>query len=46
MDLSPFSHVPKIPGGDLTVIPLLALTLLATVLTAVGLAGFHRPDLG
>jgi polyether ionophore transport system permease protein len=45
MDLSPFTHVPKLPGGSFTVIPLLWLAAVAAVLTAAGLAGLRRRDL-
>lgn len=46
IDLSPFTHVPKLPGGELTMTPLMWLTLVALVLTAAGLAGFRRRDIG
>jgi ABC-2 type transport system permease protein len=46
IDLSPFTHVPKLPGGELTMTPLMWLTLVALVLTATGLAGFRRRDIG
>ncbi|MEV0402007.1 ABC transporter permease [Actinoallomurus sp. NPDC050550] len=46
MDLSPFTHVPKLPGGDLTVTPLAVLTALAVAVAAAGLAGFRRRDIG
>jgi ABC-2 type transport system permease protein len=44
MDLSPFTHVPKIPGTAFTATPVLALTALAAVLIGIGLAGFRRRD--
>lgn len=44
-NLSPYEHVPAVPAEDLTVTPLLALTVLAGVLVATGLAGFRRRDL-
>lgn len=46
MDVSPFAHVPKLPGSPLHVAPILWLTGTAAALTAVGLAGFRRRDIG
>jgi ABC-2 type transport system permease protein len=46
MDVSPFTHVPKIPGAGLIVTPLVALTAVAALLIAVGLIGFRRRDVG
>lgn len=46
LDLSPFTHVPHVPGGHFTAIPLVWLLAIAVVLTAVGLAGTRRRDLG
>jgi ABC-2 type transport system permease protein len=46
MDISPFTHTPKLPGGDLSVLPLVSLTLVAAVLIAAGLVGFRRRDIG
>jgi len=46
MDLSPFTHVPKIPGAELTVIPLVTLTAVAALLILVGLVGLRRRDIG
>jgi len=45
-DLSPFQHVPELPGGDLALAPLVALSALAAGLTAVGLVGLRRRDIG
>ena len=46
MDLSPFTHMPKLPGGELTATPLVWLTLVAAALIAAGLTGFRRRDIG
>ncbi|MFE0701854.1 ABC transporter permease [Streptomyces sp. NPDC058872] len=45
LDLSPFGHLPKLPGAEAAWTPVLALTVLAAVLTAAGLAGLRRRDL-
>ena len=44
LDLSPFAHVPKLPGGDVSAAPLLWLVLIVVALAAVGLLGFRRRD--
>jgi ABC-2 type transport system permease protein len=46
LDISPFTHAPKLPGGTLTAAPLLWLSLAALALTAVGLVGLRRRDIG
>jgi ABC-2 type transport system permease protein len=46
MDLSPFTHVPKLPGDDAAAGPLLSLAAVAAAFTAAGLAGFRRRDVG
>ncbi|XRQ11965.1 ABC transporter permease [Actinomadura welshii] len=45
MNLSPFTHIPKVPGQELTAAPLLWLAALAAVLSAAGMAGFRRRDI-
>lgn len=46
MDLSPFAHVPKLPGAAFAVTPLAWLLALALALTAAGLAGLRQRDTG
>ncbi|MEO5874749.1 MAG: ABC transporter permease [Streptosporangiaceae bacterium] len=44
-DVSPFTHSPKLPGGDVSATALITLTLAALALAAAGLAGFRRRDI-
>ncbi|MDG9702453.1 ABC transporter permease [Streptomyces sp. DH37] len=46
MNLTPFTHLPKLPGGDPAAAPYLWLLLAAAGLTAAGLAAFRRRDIG
>jgi ABC-2 type transport system permease protein len=46
LDISPFPHVPALPGGVLTAAPLIWLSACVVVLTAAGLAGLRGRDLG
>ncbi|MFG2862647.1 ABC transporter permease [Streptomyces sioyaensis] len=46
MDLSPYGHLPKLPGADATAAPFLWLLALSAVFTAAGLVGVRRRDLG
>lgn len=43
--LSPYHYLPEVPLEDVSALPLLALTALATALTAAGVEGFRRRDL-
>jgi len=44
--ISPFANVPQLPGAQLEILPLLALTSIALLLTALGINGFRRRDIG
>jgi len=45
-DISPFTHVPKLPGGMVSAAPLAWLAVIALALTAAGLAGLRHRDIG
>jgi len=45
-DASPFQHVPSYPAGDIAPAPLAILLAAGTALTAIGLAGLRRRDIG
>ncbi|MCV2393240.1 hypothetical protein OEB99_02865 [Actinotalea sp. M2MS4P-6] len=45
MDLSPFAHTPRLPGGDLNVPALVILTVLGLGLIGAGVAAYRRRDL-
>jgi ABC-2 type transport system permease protein len=45
-NLSPFTHSPKLPGGELSATPLIMLTAIAGILVAIGLSAFRRRDIG
>jgi ABC-2 type transport system permease protein len=44
LDLSPFTHLPHVPGGSVTATPLVVITLVAAALVAVGVTTFRRRD--
>ncbi|HEV8561753.1 MAG TPA: ABC transporter permease [Actinophytocola sp.] len=44
LDVSPFTHVPRLPGTAFTATPILWLTAIAVVALAAGLVGFRRRD--
>jgi ABC-2 type transport system permease protein len=45
VDLTPFGHVPKLPGSAFSAAPVLWLTVIAVALGAAGLAGLRRRDI-
>jgi ABC-2 type transport system permease protein len=45
-DISPFTHVPKLPGGTVSAVPLTWLAAIAVALAVAGLAGLRRRDIG
>jgi ABC-2 type transport system permease protein len=45
VDISPFTHTPKLPGAEDVGMPLMALTLVAAILAIVGFVGWNRRDL-
>jgi ABC-2 type transport system permease protein len=46
LDVSPFTHTPKLPGGTVTATPLLLLSVVALALCACGLTALRRRDIG
>ena len=46
MGISPFAHVPRMPGAAFAAAPMLWLTVIAAGLVVVGLSGFRRRDVG
>jgi ABC-2 type transport system permease protein len=46
LNLSPYTHVPQLPGQPFTWTPVVALCGVATALALCGIAGFRRRDLG
>lgn len=46
MDLSPFTHIPALPGADLVMLPLVVLTGLVVSLVGAGFASFRQRDIG
>lgn len=46
MDLSPFSHTPRVPGGHFSAMPVVWLLAISLALTLVGFVGARRRDIG
>jgi ABC-2 type transport system permease protein len=45
LDISPFTHIPHLPGGSVPAMPLVTLTVLAGVLAVLGAAALRRRNL-
>ncbi|MET8664897.1 ABC transporter permease [Streptomyces tendae] len=45
LDVSPYGHLPKLPGGEMSWSPVVVLVLIAAALVGAGLAGLRRRDL-
>lgn len=46
LDISPFTHAPKLPGGALTATPVVWLCVAALLMAMVGVGGLRRRDIG
>ncbi|WP_414504457.1 ABC transporter permease [Streptomyces sp. NEAU-L66] len=46
MNLSPYSHLPKLPGADATAAPFVWLLALSALFALLGLVGVRRRDIG
>jgi ABC-2 type transport system permease protein len=46
LDVSPFTHAPRLPGGVGSATPLLWLSGIALALGATGLAALRQRDIG
>lgn len=46
LDISPFTHVPKLPGGVFSATPLIWMSVFTLAVAAVGQAGLRRRDIG
>lgn len=44
MDISPFAHTPRLPGGTMEAAPLVGSLAVAVLLMAAGILGFRRRD--
>jgi ABC-2 type transport system permease protein len=46
MDISPYSHTPRLPGGDFSATPVVVLAAIAAALLLTGATSFRRRDIG
>ena len=44
-NLSPFTHIPKAPAADVTIVPIVSLLTIAAILAVAGLVAFRRRNL-
>ncbi len=44
LNVSPFTHLPQLPGGSFEPLPAVVLTALAAVLVLGGFLGYRRRD--
>ncbi len=45
MDLSPFAHAPKLPGGSFSALPIALLLAVAAIIGGIGLVALRRRDI-
>ncbi|MEV4345269.1 ABC transporter permease [Actinoplanes sp. NPDC049596] len=45
LDISPFTHIPHLPGGAFSATPVITLLAVAAVLAALGLGGLRRRNI-
>lgn len=46
MDISPYAHTPRLPGGDFSTTPVIVLAAIALALLVVGSTSFRHRDIG
>ncbi|MDX6279788.1 MAG: polyether ionophore transport system permease protein [Kribbellaceae bacterium] len=46
MDISPYSHTPRLPGGDFSATPVIVLAAIAAAVMLTGATTFRRRDIG
>jgi len=44
LDMSPYTHVPARPGGEMRWLPVVVELVIAAALMVIGVAGFRRRD--